>query len=155
MPAHEPLPSRSEQMSALHLRARRRRPRRRQSTRRSPAPSVFVAFMTPCQNLLDEDLAGVLAQLLDIGERPVDLLLSTIRLGDDPCDSPAMPGDDDRLAALDLVKQPGQMGLRFRRLDFACHAAFQLVESTGHYCLRWSSSVNPFFASQSAASCAL
>jgi hypothetical protein len=43
-----------------------------------------MAFVTPRQNFLDRDLAGVLAQLLDIGEHPVDLLLPAIRLGDDP-----------------------------------------------------------------------
>ena len=62
--------------------------------------------MTPRQNFLDGDLAGVLAQLLDIAERPVDLLLPAIRLGDGPCDGAAMPGNNDRLVALDLVEQP-------------------------------------------------
>jgi len=92
-----------------------------------------MAFVAQRQNLLDGDLSGVLAQLLDIGESSVDLLLSAMRFRHDPRDRPAMPRDDDRLPPFDIVKQPGKVGFGFGRLNFARHGAFQLVESTGRY----------------------
>jgi hypothetical protein len=85
---------------------------------------------------------------------PVDLLLSAIRLGDDPCDSPAMPGDDDRLAAFDLVEQPGEVGFAVRGLNFARHTVFQLAGSIGRYQIRPFTDANPFLTSRSATSCA-
>ena len=49
----------------------------------------------------------LLPQFLEIGERLADLSLPAMRLGDYPGNCTAMAGDDDRLAAFGLVKQPG------------------------------------------------
>jgi hypothetical protein len=38
----------------------------------------------------------------------IDFLLPTMRLGNNTRYGPAVPGDDDRLATLDLVEQPGK-----------------------------------------------
>jgi hypothetical protein len=46
-------------------------------------------------------------------------------------DGAARVGDDDGLAALHIVEQPGQMGLGPRCPDFAHDFPFRLVELTG------------------------
>ena len=90
-----------------------------------------MTCVTPSENFFDGDRARCFAKLLYIFDRLVDLLLPLMRLGDDASDRPAMPGDDDGLAPLDLVEQLGKVGLCFGRLNFARHATFRLVESTG------------------------
>jgi len=59
--------------------------------------------------------------ILDVGNCLIDLLLPAMRLGDDTGDRAAMPGDDDGLAALDLVEQPGKVRFDFGRFNFECH----------------------------------
>jgi hypothetical protein len=90
-----------------------------------------MTCVTPSENFFDGDRACCFAKLLYIFDCLVDLLLPLICLGDDASDHTAMPGNDDGLAALDLVEQLGKVGLCFGRLNFARHAAFRLVESTG------------------------
>ena len=90
-----------------------------------------MTCVTPSENFFDGDRARCFAKLLYIFERLIDLLLPPMHLGDDAGDRPAMPGDDDGLAALDLVEQLGKVGLCFGRLNFARHAALRLVKSTG------------------------
>ncbi len=90
-----------------------------------------MTCVTPSENFFDGDRACCFAKLLYIFYCLIDLLLPLMRLGDDASDRPAMSGDDDGLAALDLVEQLGKVGLCFGRLNFARHAAFRLVESTG------------------------
>ena len=68
-----------------------------------------MAFVTPANIFLDGHLAGVLAQLFDIGESPVDLLLSAMRFRHEARDRPAVARDDDRFAPFDIV------GLNFAR----------------------------------------
>jgi hypothetical protein len=38
-----------------------------------------------------------------------------------------MPGDDDGLASLHLIEEPGKMRLCFAGLNFACHYAYLTV----------------------------
>ena len=68
----------------------------------------YLAFVAPAQNLIDRNLAGVLARLLDIGKRPIDLLLSAMRFRYDPRGRPAVVRDNYRLAPFDIVEQPGR-----------------------------------------------
>ena len=76
--------------------------------------------MAPRQNFLDGTLAGALAQLLGIGERPFDLLLSAIRLPNHSRDRPAVARHDNCFAALDLVEQPGKVGFGLGGPNFTC-----------------------------------
>ncbi len=85
-----------------------------------------MTCVTPSENFFDGHRACCFAKLLYIFDRLIDLLLPLICLGDDASDYPAMPGDDDGLAALDLVEQLGKVGLCFGRLNFARHAAFPI-----------------------------
>src|SRR5271163_503360 len=108
-------------MSTAQLRAPLRTPRPRQPTRLSLAPSVLVALMSPGQNFLDGNLAGVLTKLFDIGHRLIDFLLPLGRLGHDSRNRPAMARDDDCFATFDFVEQLRKVGLGLGGLNFACH----------------------------------
>src|SRR5882672_4694744 len=108
-------------MPTPHLRAPLRRPKPPQPTRLSRGPSILAAFISQGQNFLDRNFAGSLAKLFDIGDRLIDFSLPLRRLGHDPRNRPAVARDDDGLASLDLVEQPGKMGFRRRGLNFASH----------------------------------
>jgi hypothetical protein len=60
-------------------------------------------------------------KLFDVVYGFVDLFLPLRRLGDDPGDGLSMPGDDDGLAALHLIEEPGKMGFGFGGLNFSRH----------------------------------
>ena len=81
-----------------------------------------MTCVTPSENFFEGDRVRCFAKLLYIFDRLIDLLLPLMRLGYDARDRPAMPGDDDGLAPLDLVEQLGEVGLCFGRLNFARHA---------------------------------
>ena len=70
-----------------------------------------MPFVDRGDDLFDADRPVIppdlLPQFLDIGERLADLSLPAMRLGDYPSNCPAVAGDDDRLAAFDVVKQAG------------------------------------------------
>lgn len=78
--------------------------------------SEAMAGVARCQQLRDLDLARAPAQLAEAGDRL------------------AMAGNDDNgFAALDLVEDPRQMGLRLRRLDLAHIWAVRQVKMTWSY----------------------
>jgi hypothetical protein len=68
----------------------------------------------------------LLPQFLDIGERLADLSLPAMRLGDYPSNCTAMPGDDDRLAALRLVERMRETSLSFGGLYLLVSSAAPL-----------------------------
>jgi hypothetical protein len=78
----------------------------------------IVAFVPGGQELGQGDLSGVLAQRPDALDRAVDLLLPAMSLGHQARDGAAVVGDDDGLAALDVIEELGQMGFGLGDLDF-------------------------------------
>jgi hypothetical protein len=78
--------------------------------------------MSPSQNFLDGNPAGVLTKLFDISHRLIDFLLPLGRLGHDSSNRPAMARNDDGFATFDLVEQLGKVGLSLRGLNFACRS---------------------------------
>jgi hypothetical protein len=84
------------------------------------------------QQLRNPDLARAPAPLAEAGDRLVDFCLAALGLAHQAGDRPAVTGNDNGLAALDLVEDLRQMGLRLRRRDLAHIWAIRQVKMTGH-----------------------
>jgi hypothetical protein len=78
-----------------------------------------VALVAGCQQFRDGDPASAPTQFAEARDRLVDLGLPPLRLWHEPGDRPAVAGDDDGFAALDVVEDLRQMRLRFRGLDLS------------------------------------
>jgi len=80
---------------------------------------LFASFIAPRQDFPDRRAAGVLAHFFDPLQRPpCDRPLGVRIIGDQPGDGLAVSRDHHSLAALDLVEQFGELGLRNRGLNF-------------------------------------
>src|SRR6266851_10463053 len=86
--------------------------------------------VTPSEDFFEGNGACVFPKFLDVFDRLIDFLLPKMCLGDNSCDGPTMPGDDDRLTVLDLVEQSRKVGSGLGRPNFACHPEFRLVDPT-------------------------
>ena len=60
--------------------------------------------------MFEAELPSPLAKLTDARQSPVDFFLAAIDLGDDSGNGPTVPGDDERLSALDVIEQLRQAG---------------------------------------------
>jgi hypothetical protein len=83
-----------------------------------------MACMTPSKNFFEGNRACAFAKFLDVLDSLIDFPLPAVRLRNNSRYGPAVPGDDDRLAAFDLVEQLREAGLRFGGLYFSCHLSF-------------------------------
>jgi len=70
------------------------------------------------QKFLDGDPPGARAKLFDVVNRPIDPLLTSGRFRNDPGDSAAMSGDDERLSFLHLIEELRKMDFGLRSLNF-------------------------------------
>ena len=87
-----------------------------------------MACVTPSENFFEGNRARLFAKFLDVFNSLIDFLSPAMRLGNNSRYGPAVPGDDDRLAALDLVEQPRKMGFGFGGLNFAGHDSIDWSE---------------------------
>jgi hypothetical protein len=62
-----------------------------------------MAGVTPSENFFAGNGACLPPKILDVRDSSIDLLLSNVRLGDNPSDGLATPADDNGLAALHLI----------------------------------------------------
>jgi hypothetical protein len=84
---------------------------------RARTASVLPSFVSRGPYFLECDPAGSLSKFADTRKGPVDFLLLAVHFRDDPGNSAAMPGDDERLAAFHVIEQLGQVGLGFGSLN--------------------------------------
>src|SRR5260370_21869090 len=92
-------------------------PSKLESMCRARTGSVLPSVLACGPDFLKGDLARSLAKFADTRQRSVDFFLPSIHFGHDPRDRSAVPGDDERLTALHIVKQLRQMGFGFRSLN--------------------------------------
>jgi hypothetical protein len=78
-----------------------------------------MPFVSSREKILQLNFSGALAQGHNAFDCPVNFLLPAMRFGHDAGNGLPVPGDDERLAALDVVEQARQMRLGFGRLNFA------------------------------------
>jgi hypothetical protein len=69
--------------------------------------------------LVDGDLSGALPQCFYLQDRPVDFGSPQMRFGHDPGYRTTMSGDDNCLAALDVIEKLGEVSLSLRGLNLA------------------------------------
>ena len=77
-----------------------------------------MALVPGGEQFPERNAAGVGATGLDAGDGRLGLYLPAIGFGHDAGNGAAVAGDDDGLAALDLVEQAGQVRLRLVSLYF-------------------------------------
>jgi hypothetical protein len=81
--------------------------------------SGFTPFFARGEDLLSSDAGGVAAPRFDARDGVDNICLPAICFGHQPGDGMAMPRDDHRFAALDLIEQLGKAGLGLGSLDLS------------------------------------
>jgi hypothetical protein len=81
--------------------------------------SVSASLISRRSEFRGGDFSGSLSKIADARNGFIDFFLPQVRLGHDPRYGPAMTSDNERLAALHVVKQLGQMGFRLGGLNLA------------------------------------
>jgi hypothetical protein len=80
-----------------------------------------MAFVTQSENFFDGNGAGFFPEFLEVLDCSIDLFLSNAGLRDDPGDGLSVARNDDGLAALHLIEEPGKMRFGFGGLNFSRH----------------------------------
>src|SRR4051794_24820541 len=87
--------------------------------RRGRTSSIFMTFVARVQNLLQGNFTGTLTNLHHACDRLVIRCAAPFLIGDETGYRPAVTGDDDCLAPLDVVQELGQVSLGLGSLNFA------------------------------------
>ena len=99
---------------------------------RTNGTGYFSPLVAPSQNFLDGGAWRSLAHFLDLPHRPQGVLTTAVRMRLQVGDRFAVPSNHDRLAALDIVQQLGELCFGLRGLDLL-YIIFGPVNLTGQY----------------------